>query len=330
MTQAPDPLDHQLLNGWQRHFPLVPRPFADIGQELGLKEDDVIRRLDRLNASGAISRIGATIRPNTIAASTLAAVAAPEHRIDEVASIIGDEKGVNHSYLREHRLNLWFVATAPDEMALKSSLERIQQQSGLPVYSFPLLRAFNIDLGFSLDDPKPNKPDAGLRENLSLDGTDRLIMQALTQGLRVISHPFAALADDLDLSETVVLNRISRLSEAGYLTRVGIILRHRALGWRSNAMVVWQVPKDRIISAGKALAAHPGVTLCYQRQTVPDVWPYTLYCMIHARSRTEAKDILTRATALPDLRNVAHEVLFSTHCFKQTGAMIAYSKEAAQ
>jgi DNA-binding Lrp family transcriptional regulator len=330
MAYTPDPVDQRLLDGWQRDFPLVSRPYASIGQMINLDEDQVIIRLDRLKASGAISRIGATIRPNTIAVSTLAAIAVPEKQISEVAAIIGGEEGVNHSYLREHRLNLWFVATAPDDRALQASLERIETTSGLPVHSFPLLTAFNIDLGFSLKNPKAHKPDRGLRKTLSLDGTDRLIMQALTQGLRVVSHPFAVLADELGLSETVVLNRIRRLSDAGYLTRVGVILRHRALGWRSNAMVVWQVPVERIIPAGKALAALPGVTLCYQRQTVPDVWPYTLYCMIHARSRHEAMDTLTRATALPDLQDIKHEVLFSTHCFKQTGAMIAHSKKAAQ
>ncbi|WP_457645173.1 siroheme decarboxylase subunit beta [Profundibacter sp.] len=330
MAHTPDPVDQRLLDEWQRDFPLVSRPFASIGQVLGLSEDQVITRLDRLKAAGAISRIGATIRPNTIAASTLAAIAVPEKRLDEVAAIVGAEEGVNHSYLREHRLNLWFVATAPDDAALQASLKRIENASGLPVLGFPLLRAFNIDLGFSLENPKAHKPDGGLRKTLSLDGIDRLIMQALTQGLLLVSHPFAMLADDLGLSETVVLNRIRRLSDAGYLTRVGVILRHRALGWRSNAMVAWQVPVDRIIPAGEALAALPGVTLCYQRQTVPDVWPYTLYCMIHARSRHEAMDTLTRATELPELQGVKHEVLFSTHCFKQTGAMIAHSRKAAQ
>ena len=330
MAHTPDPVDQRLLDEWQRDFPLVSRPFASIGQVLGLDEDQVITRLDRLKAAGAISRIGATIRPNTIAASTLAAIAVPEKRIKDIAAIVGEEEGVNHSYLREHRLNLWFVATAPEDAALQASLKRIEGQCGLPVHSFPLLRAFNIDLGFSLENPKAHKPDRGLRKTLSLDGTDRLIMQALTRGLLLVSHPFAMLANNLGLSETVVLNRIRRLSDAGYLTRVGVILRHRALGWRSNAMVVWQVPVEWIIPAGKALAALPGVTLCYQRQTVPDVWPYTLYCMIHARSRHEAMDTLTRATALPDLQDIKHEVLFSTHCFKQTGAMIAHSRKAAQ
>ena len=38
----------------------------------------------------------------------------PDHRIEEVAAIVGAEEGVNHAYLRENRWNLWFVATGPD------------------------------------------------------------------------------------------------------------------------------------------------------------------------------------------------------------------------
>jgi DNA-binding Lrp family transcriptional regulator len=323
-----DDLDQRLLNDWQRDMPLVPRPFAVIGQTLGLEEATVIARLERLKSSGAITRVGATVRPNTIAVSTLAAMAVPEARIDEVAALIGSESGVNHSYLREHHWNLWFVATAPDADSLQGILSRIRVQSGLPVLDLPLLRAFNIDLGFSLNAPQAAKPDRGLQETLTLDETDRQIMQALSVGLPLIPRSFAGLADDLSQTENAVISRIKALSEAGYLTRIGVIVRHRALGWSANAMVVWRVPVERIVAAGTSLAALPGITLCYQRKTMPDTWPYTLYSMIHGRSRAEALEVLERAKALPELANVAHEVLFSTHCYKQTGAMIAHSKKA--
>lgn len=329
VAQAHDEIDKRLLDGWQRDFPLVSRPFAVIGQTLGLRESEVIARFNHLIASGAITRVGATVRPNTIAVSTLAAMAAPPERIDEVAAIIGAEQGVNHSYLREHHWNLWFVATAPDAESLRTTLERIETRSGLRVLDLPLQQAFNIDLGFNLHAPQTTKPDCGLRKTLPLTETDRRIMQTLSKGLPLTSQPFAALARDLGQPETDLIDRIKTLCEAGYLTRIGVIVRHRALGWSSNAMVVWQVPIKRIIAAGERLAVLPGITLCYQRKTVPDVWPYTLYSMIHARSRDQALEVLEQAKTLPELAGVQHEALFSTHCFKQTGAMIAHPREAA-
>jgi len=326
---ADSDIDQHLLDDWQRNFPLTHRPFAEIAQSLGLDEATIIARLKHLKAAGAISRIGATVRPNTIAVSTLAAIAAPEGRIDEVAAIISAEEGVNHAYLREHEWNQWFVATAPDMASLQASLARIKAKTGLPLLDVPLLRAFNIDLGFSLTNPKANKPDRGLRQSLDLNDTDRQIMQALAKGLQIAPHPFAMLADDLGETETAVINRIQTLDNAGYLNRIGVIVRHRALGWSSNAMVVWRVPVERIVAAGEQLAALPGITLCYQRKTVPGVWPYTLYSMIHARSRTQAFEVLEQATALPELAGVDHQVLFSSHCFKQTGALIAHSAKAS-
>jgi hypothetical protein len=67
----------------------------------------------------------------------------------------------------------------------------------------------------------------------------------------------------------------------------------------------------------------PGVTLCYQRRTVPGVWPYGLYSMIHGRSRADALAVLERARALPELAGAVSKPLFSTRCFKQTGALIS-------
>ncbi len=119
-----------------------------------------------------------------------------------------------------------------------------------------------------------------------------------------------------------MIARIAELSQAGILTRVGVIVRHRAVGWSANAMVVWALPEDRIAAAGAALARHPGITLCYQRRTVPGVWDYPLYSMIHARSRAEALAVLAGAAALPELAGATHRALFSTRCFKQTGALL--------
>jgi len=324
MKHARDDIDQRLLNGWQRGFPLVPQPFAEIGRTMGLDEAEVIARLEHLKSVRAISRVGATVRPNTIAASTLAAIAIPDDRIEEVAAIVGAEEGVNHSYLREHKWNLWFVATAPDADSLAASLARIRNRIGLEVLDLPLLRAFNIDLGFSLDAQQANKPDRGLRKSLDLNETDRAMMQVLAKGLQIVPRPFRALANDLAQSETSVISRIQALSDAGYLNRIGVIVRHRALGWSSNAMVVWQVPVKRIADAGKQLATLPGITLCYQRKTLPDVWPFTLYSMIHARSRKQALETLAQAKSLPEMAGVQCEVLFSNRCFKQTGAMIAH------
>lgn len=319
-TLDPDCLDTRLLDEFQRDLPLVPRPFAAMAGTLDTTESDVLARLRRLQDAGSITRVGATCRPNTAGASTLAALAIPPARIDEVAAIVGAEPGVNHSYLREDGWNLWFVATAPSNAELAASLARIEAASGLPVLSLPLVRPFNIDLGFRLRGPRAAMVLDRQADMAALQDGDRPLMQALSVGLPLVPRPFAALAEPLGRTEAEVIARITALSAARILTRVGVIVRHRALGWVANAMVVWQPACAE--TAGLALSQVPGVTLCYQRRTVPGLWDWPLFCMIHAQSRPEAMTVLDRARALPELTDAPHKILFSTRCFKQRGALI--------
>ncbi len=318
-----DPIDLALLDGFQRDFPLVSHPFARIAERLGLSETEVIERLSSMQAAGRITRVGGTVRPNTAGASTLAALAVPEDRIEEVAALVGAESGVNHSYLREAEWNLWFVATAPDANALAAMLARIENATGLPLLDLRLVRPFNIDLGFPLAGSPVTMPVGRGVETAVLRANDRPLLDALSRGLDLTPRPWAALALRLGRDETAVLSRIGVLLAAGILTRLGVIVRHRALGFTANAMVVWDVPADRTEAAGHALATLPGVTLAYERRPVPGLWPYRLYCMIHGRSRPEALAVLDTARTLPQLAGVEHRILFSTRCFKQSGARLS-------
>lgn len=313
-----DALDRRLLNDFQRDFPLVPRPYADVGRVLGIDEAEVIDRLRLLTQAGRISRLGATVRPNTAAASTLAALAVPPARVEAVAALVGAEPGVNHSYLRDSPdWNLWFVATAPDEDALAASLARIEAATSLPVLDLRLKRAFNIDLGFCLEGQRRAMPERPPADMSALRDGDRPILQALSRGLALDPNPYAL----AERPEAEVIARIRALSAAQIITRLGVIVKHRSLGWTANAMVVFDLPEEAIAEVGLQLAAVPGVTLCYQRVTRPG-WRWGLFCMIHAQSRDDALAVLARARTLPGLTEADHRILFSTRCFTQRGALI--------
>ncbi len=152
MDRAPayDALDKRLLNEFQRAFPLSDRPFAEIAERLGADEDEVIERLRRLSAEGAVSRVGAIVAPHSAGWSTLAALAVPADSLDEVARIVSGYPEVNHNYEREHRFNLWFVITAKDEDAVADVLDDIARCTGLQPLDLPLLEPFHLDLGFAL------------------------------------------------------------------------------------------------------------------------------------------------------------------------------------
>jgi len=68
--------------------------------------------------------------------------------------------------------------------------------------------------------------------------------------LPLAARPYAAIADQLGVDETEVIARLQNLQEQGIIKRMGIVVRHRALGYRANAMVVWDVPDDQVAATG--------------------------------------------------------------------------------
>ncbi|MGD2056451.1 MAG: Lrp/AsnC family transcriptional regulator [Gammaproteobacteria bacterium] len=143
-------LEKCLLNDYQRGLPLCPSPYAEIAAQTGVSEEAVIRTLESLLARGLISRVGPVFAPQQAGSSTLAAMAVPPERLQEVAALVSGYDEVNHNYAREHAVNLWFVVTAPDESRLRQVLDDITRATGITVLNLPLERAFFIDLGFPL------------------------------------------------------------------------------------------------------------------------------------------------------------------------------------
>jgi len=158
---------------------------------------------------------------------------------------------------------------------------------------------------------------------MELSALDHRLLAALAEGLPLASRPFAVLGAALGLSEDAVLERLSRLQEQGAIRRLGVIVRHHELGYRANAMVVWDAPDAGASEAGRRLAELPFVTLAYRRpRRLPD-WPYNLFCMIHGRDRDAVLALVEAATAAAGLDGRPRAVLFSRRRFKQRGARYA-------
>jgi len=147
---AADALERRIVDLYQHGFPLDPRPFAVIGERLGVSEAEVIAALERLEARGALGRIGAVIPPNRVGASTLAAMAVPPARLEAVAELVSAHEAVNHNYERQHAFNLWFVVAASTRAAVEEVLREINAATGLEVLDLPLEDAYHIDLGFKV------------------------------------------------------------------------------------------------------------------------------------------------------------------------------------
>ena len=326
MNATYTPLEFRLLNDWQRGFPLVPTPFAALAQELGTDEATVLAALEGLSAQGVVSRVGAVFAPRSIGASTLAALSAPPTRLEEIAACVSARPEVNHNYEREHRYNLWFVATAATETALAASLAAIAQETGCPVISLPMVEEFHIDLGFDLAGGHKAHFDGGCASPRLPAPAERRLIAALQPGLELVPRPFSRLAEKAGMAENEVLEHIAAWLGEGLVKRFGVVVRHRELGYTANAMVVFDVPDTEVGEVGARLACEPGVTLCYRRRRHLPEWSGNLFCMVHGRSRADVEPIIERLCRVAGHRC---EVLFSTRRFKQRGAHYFDARDAA-
>ena len=155
---------------------------------------------------------------------------------------------------------------------------------------------------------------------LKLDDRDRALVALIQKGLPLVPRPYAELGRGIGMTEDEVMQRLDKLRLAGAIKRFGVIVRHRELGYRANAMVVWDVPESEIAELGRCLARYPFVTLCYRRpRRLPD-WPYNLFTMIHGRDRAAVCGKLEMMIGECALQDIPHEILFSRRRFKQCGA----------
>jgi DNA-binding Lrp family transcriptional regulator len=320
---APSAPVRAMLDTFQRNFPLTTRPFAVVGDAVGLTEEETLEALRALRAAGALSRIGAVTRPHAAGASTLAAVAAPAERIEEAARVIGRFEGVNHSYEREHAFNLWFVVTGLDRADVAATLSSIEAETGLVALDLPMERGFHLDLGFTLFSPSGDKPKPKpLRR--SADARDVELLGAIETGLALTPHPYATAADAVAMTQEETIFRLQAMVADGVISRFGLVVRHAAFGYTANAMAVWDIVDERVDALGEIFAQQDGVTLCYRRPRRAG-WRHNLFTMVHGRERSAALAVVARLAAIEPKSIRFNETLFSLRCFKQRGARFSSS-----
>jgi DNA-binding Lrp family transcriptional regulator len=155
---------------------------------------------------------------------------------------------------------------------------------------------------------------------MDVSGRDLDLIGALSGGLPLSPRPFADLGAMIAMGEGEVLSRLEDLRLRGVIRRLGVIVRHHELGYRANAMVVWDIPDVEAAAVGRRLGACAEVTLCYRRpRRLPD-WPYNLFTMIHGRDRADVEAALIALAGREGVAHFPHQALFSLRRFKQCGA----------
>ncbi len=142
-----DDLDRRIINALQGGFPLCDEPYREVADGLGTTEAELLARLQRLLDARVLTRFGPMFQIERLGGRfVLAALAVPEERFDEVTALVNALPEVAHNYRREHRLNMWFVLATETPAGIAQAIARIEAATGLPVFAFPKLQEFFVDM----------------------------------------------------------------------------------------------------------------------------------------------------------------------------------------
>ncbi|MCC6195324.1 MAG: AsnC family transcriptional regulator [Burkholderiales bacterium] len=145
-----DAQDRLVIDTLQDSFPVCERPFLAVAQQLGMSEDELIARVDRLLADGTLTRFGPLFNADRLGGeNTLCAMQVPRATFAGVAARVNALPAVAHNYEREHALNMWFVLATESADATAQAIGEVEQATGLPVHAFAKEREYFVRLKLS-------------------------------------------------------------------------------------------------------------------------------------------------------------------------------------
>ncbi len=331
-----DTLDRKLMNILQSDFPLVREPFEEIGDRCNVDEDVVIDRITILKRKNVVRQIGAIFDTRRLGySSTLVAMRFDEADLDRGAQILNAHPGISHNYARNGEFNLWFTLALPPGKDLYAEVEKLTRLSNAETArTLPTIRFFKIGVNFDMLNRVSNAtnyfvPDAqytsgkGSGEaatsvptaDQDLTEFDIDFVREMQEDISLVSRPFDDMARRLNLSVGELFAKADEMVERRLMRRYAAVLHHRRAGFSANAMAVWNVPEERSVEVGIAMAEHPAVTHCYERPRYED-WRFSHFSMIHAVTREECEDIAAGIAVQTDLDD--YQLLYSHREYKKT------------
>ncbi len=155
-----DDLDKRLLDIIQSDFPLEARPYAVVGERLGISEDEALARVRALKQSGVIRRIGGNFQSRKLGFhSTLCAARVPEDKLDAFVAEVNRHPGVTHNYLRRHPYNVWFTFIGPSRQEVDDTLAAMRRATGIDILNLPASRMYKIKVDFKMANNASNEEE---------------------------------------------------------------------------------------------------------------------------------------------------------------------------
>jgi siroheme decarboxylase len=104
-----------------------------------------------------------------------------------------------------------------------------------------------------------------------MDAIDRTILNIIQEEFPLTEKPFEEIGKQAGISGEESLDRVRRLTEEGYIRRIGLVLERKKLGYASLLCGI-HADTETIESIAGEINKEPGVTHNYEREGELNLW----------------------------------------------------------
>jgi len=132
--------DRLIIREIQKGLPLCRKPFEVIAKKIGIKEDELLGKLEEFKEEGIIRRFGARVNhyKTGYKENIMVVWSVAEDRIEETGFLIASYREVSHCYLRprmpDFPYNLYSMVHGREEVDCIKVIEEISRKAGISDY----------------------------------------------------------------------------------------------------------------------------------------------------------------------------------------------------
>lgn len=95
-------LEKKIIRILQKEIPVDKEPYKIIAEELGLTEEELLEKINKLHNEGILKRVGAVLRHEEagIKGNALVVWKVPEEKVENVGNIMSSLQEISHCYER--------------------------------------------------------------------------------------------------------------------------------------------------------------------------------------------------------------------------------------
>ncbi len=122
-------------------------------------------------------------------------------------------------------------------------------------------------------------------DTLCLNDVEKKLLNEYQKDLPISPTPFADIAQNLGISEALVLQILQRLQGLGIISRVGPVFKPNKIG--ASTLAAMSIPEDQLESVAQQISSHPEVNHNYERED-----RYNLWFVVTASSQERLEQVL--------------------------------------